>query len=276
MQLILHVDGGARGNPGPAGAGVVIRDAQGAPVHEAGYWLGRQTNNAAEYLALIRGLTRALEAGARSVVVHSDSELLVRQITGEYQVRNARLSELYGQAQKLLLRLPRWIVRHIARSDNARADQLANLAMDKRRDIVVFDIDPARAAEAENVELRPAPPDTAAARAAAADSPEKAAPQAEAAAAGPAVWVRVAEQAERDACPAGGVHPQSFAITATLPAGLCVHAAHALLPTILAMLNTSADEFAAVPTMTVRCVRPDCGAVFQLSPAQSRNGVPRT
>ena len=95
MGLIIHVDGGSRGNPGPAGAGVVIADEDGALIHEAGYFLGRQTNNSAEYHACIRALQRAARCGEQPVRVCSDSELLVRQITGAYQVKSPTLVKRY-------------------------------------------------------------------------------------------------------------------------------------------------------------------------------------
>jgi ribonuclease HI len=265
VSLIIHVDGGSRGNPGPAGAGVVIRGDDGALIFEAGFFLGRQTNNAAEYQALIRALERAGQRGEQPITIHSDSELLVRQITGEYQVKSASLAPLYRQAQTLLVRVGRWSIRHVRREQNTRADELANLAMDARRDVIVFDVD----RPADQSAGMPATTDRAH------DAPETALqPEVLAGSAQPAVRVTVNRPPKAGACPAGGLPAAAFTVGTTLPAGLCVHAAHALVPTLLAILNTDADEFAAVPTLTVRCGRPGCNAEFRLAPARSKNGAP--
>lgn len=260
MGLTLHVDGGARGNPGPAGAGVVLRYDDGRLVHEAGYYLGRQTNNAAEYHALIRGLERVRQCSETNLVIYSDSELLVRQLTGEYQVKSPTLAPLHRQVQMLLLRIGGWSIRHIAREDNRRADQLANLAMDQQRDIIVFDADGSTTSSTITTpdESPAAPPAATALRGRA------------------AVRVTVTRGPRGGVCPAGGFAEPAFTIESTLPVGLCVHAAHALTPTVLAILNTDPEELAAVPTLTVRCARPGCNAEFQLSPVRSPNGAPRS
>ena len=162
-----------------------------------------------------------------------------------------------------------WIVRHVRREANTRADKLANLAMDEKHDVVVFDVDGADGG-------RPASPD--AQSTAEPESAEVEEAPVEVAAPGPAgrmVRVNVATMPDAGCCPAGGLADEAFTIATTLPAGLCVHAAHAILPTLLAMLNTDAREFAAVPTLTVRCGRAGCGAVFQLSPVRGPNGASR-
>jgi ribonuclease HI len=267
LDLIIHVDGGARGNPGPAGAGVVIRDQDGNRVHEAGYFLGRQTNNAAEYTALIRALQRVQTIGAQRITVHSDSELLVRQVTGEYQVKSARLALLYRQVQLLLLKVPRWTVRHIPRAANTRADELANLAMDRRQDVIIFDVDSgAGASTGTSGAATEAAIETAA-------TEQPATGRAAVARGRPAVRITVAEAPAAGDCPAGEFAETAFTVEAKLPVGLCIHAAHAILPTLLAILNTEPREFAAVPTLTVRCPHAGCGAVFQLSPVRGNNGV---
>lgn len=138
-HCVIHIDGGARGNPGPAGAGVVIADADGTPVHEAGYFLGRATNNVAEYQGLLRALEQAAAIGARQVTLRSDSQLLVRQLTGEYRVKSTDLRPLFERAQSLLRRFGRWSIEHVPRAENARADALANQAMDAQADVVEFD-----------------------------------------------------------------------------------------------------------------------------------------
>lgn len=238
---------------------MVIRDVAGQLRYEAAFFLGRQTNNAAEYHALIRALDRARQLSPAAITVHSDSELLVRQLTGEYQVKSPRLAGLHEQAQLRLLRMPRWSVRHVRREQNTRADELANLAMDRRQDVIVFDADgPVVPGKTE------LPPHTA--------EPAPAEVGSAAGSARPAVRVTVAQAPGAGGCPAGPFPATACTIRATLPAGLCVHAAHALLPTVLAMLNTTAEEFASVPTLTVRCGRPGCDAVFELSPAPGANG----
>jgi len=137
MNLLIYIDGGARGNPGPAGVGVVVRDADtGKPLHEAGYFLGKCTNNVAEYHGLLRGLQIAATYQPDSVAIHSDSELMVKQITGEYRVKNADLKELFEQAQLGFMRLSNWQIKHVRRELNKRADELANKAMDARKDVV--------------------------------------------------------------------------------------------------------------------------------------------
>ena len=100
-RVTVYSDGAARGNPGPAGAGVRIEDARGKRVSEAARYLGEATNNVAEYRALILGLELARELGASDVELRADSELVIRQMTGEYRVRNVRLQELHRQAQAL-------------------------------------------------------------------------------------------------------------------------------------------------------------------------------
>ncbi|MEM6459048.1 MAG: ribonuclease HI family protein [Planctomycetota bacterium] len=136
MHCTIHIDGGARGNPGPAGVGVVIQDTSSdAYLHEAGYYLGEATNNVAEYRGLIKGLEVAAELGAKRILVVSDSELVVRQINLEYKVRNANLKPLFERATALLGRFGKWQVTHTRRENNRLADQLANRAMDAKQDV---------------------------------------------------------------------------------------------------------------------------------------------
>ncbi|MGH9394356.1 MAG: ribonuclease HI family protein [Terriglobales bacterium] len=129
-RLILHVDGGSRGNPGPAGYGVVACDAAGAVLERLQAAVGVQTNNFAEYSGLIAGLRYALERGAAEVTVYADSELMVRQMQGRYAVKSANLMPLFEQASELARRLPRFRIEHVRRERNREADRLANLAMD--------------------------------------------------------------------------------------------------------------------------------------------------
>ncbi|MBU0618276.1 MAG: ribonuclease HI family protein [Planctomycetes bacterium] len=269
MGLIVHVDGGSRGNPGPAGAGVTISSDDGTLIHEGAYFLGRQTNNGAEYHALIRALQRVERCGADTITVFSDSELLVRQITGAYRVKSLKLARLFEQVQLLLLKIPCWNIRHIHREENGRADELANLAIDRHADVIVFDADPAAGATAD----RHAKPETAGEQAGG-GTPTPATPDTTTARADVvrAARVTLARAPKTGACPAGSCSPDSFTVEHTLPKGLCIHAAHALVPTILAVLNTEPAEFAAVPTLTVRCMNPECGATFHVSPTPGSNG----
>src|SRR6266699_4569114 len=128
--LIAHTDGGARGNPGPAGYGVVIHDAQGNKVAALSKYLGHQTNNFAEYQALIGALEYAIEHGHKALKVISDSELLVRQIKGIYKVKEPTLKELHARAKELIAKLDWFSIEHVLRGKNSEADRLANEAMD--------------------------------------------------------------------------------------------------------------------------------------------------
>jgi ribonuclease HI len=136
LRVRVYIDGGARGNPGPAGAGVVILDrSDGAALYEGGIFIGRATNNAAEYRGLLAGLEAAARLRADEVEILSDSELLVRQMTGEYRVRNPRLRELHTRAQELAGGFRRCSFRHIRREKNTRADRLANQAINLKRHV---------------------------------------------------------------------------------------------------------------------------------------------
>jgi ribonuclease HI len=128
--LIMHFDGGSRGNPGPAGIGLTLEDEEGAPIYELAEFLGRCTNNVAEYTALLRGLHAAKVLGAARLTVSSDSELLVRQINGIYKVKSPDLKPLYQKAVTLIREIGNVKVGHVYREGNQRADELANLAMD--------------------------------------------------------------------------------------------------------------------------------------------------
>jgi ribonuclease HI len=128
-----HVDGGARGNPGPAGYGVAIQDASGHPVAELSEYLGHQTNNYAEYQGLLAALRYANENQIKALKVISDSELMVRQMKGIYKVRHPELRKLYEQAQQLVRGFEHFEIRHALREHNQTADRLANEAMDRGR-----------------------------------------------------------------------------------------------------------------------------------------------
>jgi ribonuclease HI len=129
--LVAHIDGGARGNPGPAGYGVMVEDEMGRPVAELSEYLGKQTNNFAEYSGLLAALTYALKHGFKALKVFSDSELMVKQIIGEYKVKNPTLKELHDRATTMIDNLEAFEIRHVLREKNRDADRLANLAMDR-------------------------------------------------------------------------------------------------------------------------------------------------
>ena len=130
-HLVAHIDGGARGNPGPAGYGVVIEDQAGQRVAGLSQYLGHRTNNYAEYSGLLAALEYAVAHGPKALKVISDSELMVRQIKGVYKVRNAALLELYQKAQQYIRQLEWFEIGHVLRESNRDADRLANEAMDR-------------------------------------------------------------------------------------------------------------------------------------------------
>ena len=130
-RFTIEVDGAARGNPGPGGVGVVILGSDGQTVQEISEPLARCTNNEAEYRALLRGIHRAQELGARELTIHSDSELLVKQLKGEYKVKSRNLLPLCREAMALLRQFAKWKAVHASREENSRADMLAKLAVQK-------------------------------------------------------------------------------------------------------------------------------------------------
>lgn len=134
-KVVAYTDGGSRGNPGPAAAGVILTDVQGRPLLSKGFFLGRTTNNVAEYTAVLKALQAALDLGADSVDLVSDSELLVRQLQGRYAVRSDHLRPLYEETRRLLDRFTAWTVRHVVRDQNKRADALVNQTLDAGTDV---------------------------------------------------------------------------------------------------------------------------------------------
>ncbi|MFA5308374.1 MAG: ribonuclease HI family protein [Dehalococcoidales bacterium] len=129
-KVTIYTDGAARGNPGPAAIGVVIKDETGHIAATVSRRLGPTTNNQAEYRAIIAGLEKAISLGARQVTVKSDSELMVKQLNGLYKIKNAALRPLYQEAVKLIGSLESFSISHIPRAQNAAADALANKALD--------------------------------------------------------------------------------------------------------------------------------------------------
>jgi ribonuclease HI len=128
----IHTDGASRGNPGEAGIGIVIADERGKTVKELKHYLGMATNNVAEYRAVILALEKASKLGAESIILNLDSELVVRQIMGEYKVREPHLKPLHREVLDLLQNFSNYRIRHIPREENRRADQLANQAIDQK------------------------------------------------------------------------------------------------------------------------------------------------
>ncbi len=131
MRIVVHVDGGARGNPGPAAVAAVATSADGEPLGERKEYIGEATNNVAEYRAVLLGLELARQLEAREVEVVNDSELVARQIGGEYKVKHEGLKPLFADAMRSLREFDRWAVRSVPRAGNARADQLVNEALDE-------------------------------------------------------------------------------------------------------------------------------------------------
>ncbi|MFH1710657.1 MAG: ribonuclease HI family protein [bacterium] len=129
MAIEVYVDGAARGNPGPAGIGIVIKDGSRV-LGEIGAYIGKTTNNIAEYLALIRGLEEVLVRGFRSASFFSDSELLVKQLNGEYKVKHENLVPLHYHILTLIDRMKDFSIKHVTRDKNAHADKMANEGID--------------------------------------------------------------------------------------------------------------------------------------------------
>jgi ribonuclease HI len=133
VKLVVHVDGGSRGNPGPAAAAAVLSTPDGDVVDEAAETLGRATNNVAEYRGLLLGLERARALGATEVEVINDSELIAHQVNGRYKVKHADMKPLHAAALEALRGFERWSIRPVRRAQNAAADALVNQALDGER-----------------------------------------------------------------------------------------------------------------------------------------------
>jgi ribonuclease HI len=130
VKLVVHVDGGSRGNPGPAAAAAVLSTPDGEVVDEAARTLGSTTNNVAEYRGLLLGLERAAALGATEVEVINDSELIAHQVTGRYKVKHPDMKPLHAEALRALGGFERWSIRPVPRAQNAEADALVNQALD--------------------------------------------------------------------------------------------------------------------------------------------------
>ncbi|NCB20610.1 MAG: ribonuclease HI family protein [Clostridia bacterium] len=131
MTIIIYSDGGARGNPGPAGIGAVLTNEQGNILAEISKYIGVATNNQAEYQALIAALKKAVELKAKNVYCYLDSELIVKQVKREYRVKNKELAILFLEVRNLLCQFKSYTITHVLRENNKDADRLANEAMDR-------------------------------------------------------------------------------------------------------------------------------------------------
>ncbi|MBA3274119.1 MAG: ribonuclease HI family protein [Chthoniobacterales bacterium] len=140
--LTLQFDGGSRGNPGPAGIGVVVSAEDGTPLVTLGRFIGNATNNVAEYRALITAMEEAKKLGAKRIKIRGDSELIIKQMRGEYKVRHPDMKALYEEAQDLLGEFEQTKIEHNLRHKNELADKLANLAMDRKRDVTEVNASP--------------------------------------------------------------------------------------------------------------------------------------
>lgn len=241
MKLIIHIDGGARGNPGPAGAGVTMQDEQGRVVFEAGFFLGEMTNNRAEYGALLKALAVAGRLGAGELDIFADSQLLVRQINGVYRVKNQALKGLFQQAGKAIRQFDRCNVRHVRREANARADELANMAMDAGRDVVVQDLTPADPRPASDNPPRNDTTNT-------------------------IVLARCIEPPNPRVCPAPCKGNTTYRFDQTVPAGICLEAATELIR-IAAKTRTQHSQ-----TTTCTCPQAHCNARFEFTGLLLRHG----
>jgi len=132
MEAVMYSDGGSRGNPGAAGIGVLIEDLDGNIIKEVSQFIGEQTNNVAEYKALCRGLEVAFDLGIKNIVCYLDSELVVKQIKGEYKVKNEGMISMYNMVKPLIKQFDKFEIKHIKRELNKKADALANRAMDNK------------------------------------------------------------------------------------------------------------------------------------------------
>jgi len=134
-RVIIHTDGASRGNPGPAAAAFILTDTAKNVIEGKGFFLGHTTNNVAEYTGLLKALSAAKDAGARNIQAFSDSQLMVRQINGEYKVKNQKLKELHARCMELLAGFASWQITHVSREKNKQVDGLANRVMNLERDV---------------------------------------------------------------------------------------------------------------------------------------------
>ncbi len=211
MKLTLHTDGGSRGNPGPAAAALVLRDTDSGAVQFRGaFFLGQTTNNVAEYEGLLRGLKLARALHAAAVHIRSDSQLMVRQVNGEYRVKSGPLIALHRQVLHELAGIPQWSCQHVYRNQNTEADELANVCMDRGADVIEVDASGTYAPTTGASAARPTP--TTSSPAASTDAKG---------------WrVQVLQAGAK--CPAQMVARKTYVFNAAVPGGFCCHAAGVL------------------------------------------------
>lgn len=269
MPYTAYIDGGARGNPGPSGAGVHILDDGGKVVFSAGLFLGHKTNNEAEYAGLLQALDLLAAAGAGTVLIRSDSELLVRQMQGSYRVKAPNLKPLFENAAARAARFKACRFEHVRREQNKDADRLANAAMDAVGDVVEVDV-PGLAGKADRPVVAPTPARAVggAARRAGDSGERSSASRGVASQAGTlrgAVAVSVVKAPAGGRCPAGMRAGAVFTFSDVVPAGMCLEACSTVIDAVLALRAMAQDDDEApLEPMTITCQRPDCGAVFQL------------
>ncbi len=223
--LTLYTDGGSRGNPGPAAAGFVLQDAAGRMVHQAGRFIGRATNNVAEYQAVVFGLAEAASLGAAEVTVFSDSELMVRQLNGQYRVKNAGLKPLYTKACELMSQFDSVTIEHVRREKNTVADALVNDALDAKSDVGVAASDGSETPVA-------------------ADWP-------------PADFTAHCKADGCDECPGVMSAGAAWPFEGVTPSGLCVYAAAGILAAVT-------DAAPGSTRVTAGCAKPGCPAKFEV------------
>lgn len=245
MTWKAYIDGGSRGNPGKAGAGVYMLDGQNRPALAAGFYLGRKTNNEAEYQGLLNSLRLLKAAGAEKIHVFSDSELLVRQINGEYRVKAPGLKPLFEQAKAGLARFGEWRITHVYREQNTMADSLANRAMDMGEDVVESDVLSLLKLEGPNSE-----------------SESVSGPPVRSGSARPTtVEVRVVRAPEAGKCAADMALGRVFIFSEVTPANFCMRAIPSVCKDVISMQAALQKQDT---TIIVKCEHPGCQAVFEL------------
>jgi phosphoribosylglycinamide formyltransferase-1 len=137
-EIVAHIDGASRGNPGPAAAGFILTDPAGKQIQAKSFFLGHATNNVAEYTSIVKALEAIKQLGVKQIIVYSDSELLVKQLNGEYRLKSEQIKPLFRQATDLLSEFENWKVQHIPREKNKEADKLVNQALNLERDVINF------------------------------------------------------------------------------------------------------------------------------------------
>ena len=231
MEAKLFVDGGARGNPGPAGCGFVLKSTDNKIITEGCHFIDNATNNFAEYTALLKGLELAEQMGVTELNIYSDSELMVKQIIGEYRVKSPNLIDLFESVERKLLKFSRWQIKHIRREYNKDADRMANVAMDQGL-AGEFEFDD----ECED--------DTQSKT----ESTDR-------------IMVEVSTGPKPGSCACDLKAGQCFVFTDLCPPGLCIQAIEALIPAVKSM------QAGRSSARVVKCSKNDCHAVFKLTKA---------